>query len=211
MGAYLGVGVCLGHYISGLWSRFIHCFHTYIHTYAGIGNLTSNMPLHSDANTLALTEVTSPLMSDDEYLVSDDELSGSELEEEYSWEAIGGKDVHNLLYGHADVTVFQSYLLTFQYSMKHSLTQSALSDLLDLIKVHLPQDTAYLRSVHQMKGFFMKLFPHAAPLIHEYCSYCLSALPPNGACAMPNCPGTSKGQFITIPLIPQLRRIFEGV
>ena len=71
------------------------------------------MPLHtslpSDANTLALTEVTSPLMSDDEYLVSDDELSGSELEEEYSWEAIGGKDVHNLLYGHADVTVFQSY------------------------------------------------------------------------------------------------------
>ena len=58
-------------------------------------------------------------MSDNK-LVSDDELSGSKLEEEYSWEAIGGKDVHNSLYGHADVTVFQSYLLTFQYSMNQS-------------------------------------------------------------------------------------------
>jgi hypothetical protein len=58
-----------------------------------------------------------------------------------------------------------------------------------------------------MKGFFM-LLSHAAPLIHEYC---LSALPPRGECTMHNCPGTSKGQFITIPLMPQLRRIFEGV
>ena len=171
--------------------------------------MLSHTSLPSDVNTSILTEVTPPLS--DEELVSDEELLGSELEEEYSWEAIGGKDVHSLLYGHADVTIFQSYLLAFQYSMKHSLTQSALSDLLDLIKVHLPRDTSYLKSVHQMKGFFMKLFPHAAPLIHEYCSYCLSALPPSGACAMPYCPGTTKGQFITIPLIPQLRRMFEGV
>ena len=123
--------------------------------------MSSHTSLPSDAITSVLTEVMSHLS--DEELASDIELLRSELEEEYCWEAIGGKDVHSLLYGHADVTISQSYLLAFQYSMKHSLTQSALSNLLDLIKVHLPQDTSYLKSVHQMKGFFMKLFPHASP------------------------------------------------
>ena len=184
----------------------------YVLLYLGIGSFTSNILSHtslpSDANTSILTEITSPMSVEE---VSDEELLGSELEEENSWETIGGKDIHSLLYRHADVTVFQSYILAFQYSMKHSPTQSALSDLLDLIKVHLPQDTSYLKSVYEMKGFFMNLFPHAAPMIHEYCSYCLSALSSNGVCAMPNCPGTTKGQFITIPLTPQLRRMFEGV
>ena len=53
------------------------------------------LSLPSDVNTSVLTEVTPPLS--DEELVSDEELLGSELEEEYSWEAIGGKDVHSLL------------------------------------------------------------------------------------------------------------------
>lgn len=181
----------------------------------GVGNVDSdtadNPPctaLPSDTNTSVLSKVTCtfPLSAEE---VSDEESLGSEVEEDYSCEAIG--DVHSLVYGHADVTVFQSYLLVFQYSMKHSLTKSALSDLLQLIKVHLPQNTSYLSSVHQMKEFFTKLLPHATPLVHQYCSYCLSALPSNGACAMANCPGTTKGQFITIPLTPQLKRIFEGV
>ena len=55
---------------------------------------TSNTPLHtslpSDADTSVLTEVTYPLVSDEE-LVSDKELL-SDFEEEYSWEDIRGRD-----------------------------------------------------------------------------------------------------------------------
>ena len=86
-------------------------------------------------------------------------------------------------------------LLSFQYSIKHSLTKSAFSKLLQLFKVHLPTAGQYPRSVRQVKAFFMDLFPHTSPLVHEYCKYCLTALPPDdGTCATLNCPGTGKGQ-----------------
>ena len=107
------------------------------------------------------------------------------------------------------MTVLESYLLAFQYSVKHKLSKNALSELLRLIKVYLPQPTAYPTSVYQIKAFFMELFPHARPLIHEYYTYCLAALPINGVCGTLNCPGTA-AQFLTIPLVPQLKRIMEG-
>ena len=58
--------------------------------------------LPSDTNTSILSQVTCtfPLSAEE---VSDEESLGSEVEEDYSCNAIG--DVHSWLYGHADVTV----------------------------------------------------------------------------------------------------------
>ena len=112
--------------------------------------------------------------------------------------------MHSLLYENSDVTVLESYLLAFQYSVKHKLSKIALSELLQLIKVHLPQPTPYPTSVYQMKAFFMELFP-----------YCLAALPINGVCGTLNCPGTGQSQVnhsfsLSLSLAPQLKRIMEG-
>ena len=89
------------------------------------------------------------------------------------------------LYENADVTVFESYLLSFQSTVSPSQL--------------LPTAGQYPRSVRQVKAFFMDLFPHTSPLVHEYCKYCLTALPPDdGTCATLNCPSTGRGQFISI-------------
>lgn len=42
------------------------------------------------------------------------------------------------LYEGSKLTVFQSYILVMKYALRHGLTKRALSDLLDLIGLHLP-------------------------------------------------------------------------
>ena len=183
----------------------------FLHPVCGTSTHSNSIACNSQVSDASLASIL--ISSSGQSMTSDidyEESSGSDFEEEYSWPAFGGRDVHNLLYENADVTMLESYLLSFQYSVKHRLSKIAFSELLRLINVHLPQSTVYPTSAYQMKSFFMELFPHATPLIHEDCTYCLAALPDNGVCATFNCPATGQGQFLTLPVAPQLRRILEG-
>lgn len=142
------------------------------------------------------------------------ETEGSEVEsdaEDDNGFTIDGRNPSTPIYGGAQVTVFESYVLAFQFSVRHSLTKTAFAELLQLISVHIPKSACYPKNVQRVKHFFLQYFPHATPKVHSYCTYCLSVVPSNGSCTRVDCPDVNKDQFISIPLGPQLKKMMEGV
>ena len=131
-----------------------------------------------------------------EYTESDTELP---VDAPAEVSTIGGGDLS--LYLNAQLTA-QSRLLVFQYSLQHSLTKKAFTELLQLLPVHLPTKAAIPSSVYGLKQEFIEAFPEAVAEQHHYCS-------------SQNCQGGSSGGaaavFITIPLRPQLKRIMEFI
>ena len=43
-----------------------------------------------------------------------------------------------LLYNGADLTVLESFLLLYQFALRHGISKQALSDLVSLLNIHLP-------------------------------------------------------------------------
>ena len=113
------------------------------------------------------------------------------------------------LYDGADLNVIDSYLLLLQYSLRHSLTKKAFSELIQLVSVHLPSASKSAESLHKLKGIFIKLFDDIKSVSCKYCSKCHRLLEstttvcPSGCCV-------SIDEFLHIPLKPQLRRKIEG-
>lgn len=115
------------------------------------------------------------------------------------------------LYSGAQLTVFQSYLLIFQYSVRHSLSRKAFAELLQLISVHAPQGAAIPKSVYSIKRYFAKAFPDANSLQHVYCSSCQRSLTSvDSSCGGSECQGGRPAMFITLPLGLQIKRKMES-
>lgn len=111
------------------------------------------------------------------------------------------------LYDSADITVIDSYLMLFQYSLRHSLTKKAFSELIQLVSVHLPCSSKSAESLYKLKGLFMKSYEDIKQVPCQYCSKCHrlleSALCPSGC-------SSGMEEFLHIPLQPQLKRKIEG-
>ena len=80
----------------------------------------------------------------------------------------GGTITEALLYPGADLSTLQSYLLLFQFAIRHSLTSKAFTELLQLLIVHLPRGACIPRSVHSFKRFFVDSFPESRAIQHSY-------------------------------------------
>ena len=117
----------------------------------------------------------------------------------------------NPLYDGADISIFESYILVFEFVIRHNLTAKAFSELLQLIAVHVPSSAKMPRSVYCLKKFFLNLFPHAKSRIHSYCSSCHAVLTDNIACSTRGCEDDMKNEFISIPLGPQIQHLMEGM
>ena len=48
-------------------------------------------------------------------------------------------DIHQPLYDGSKLTMFESHLVILKYGLRHGLTKLALSDLLNLVGMHLPK------------------------------------------------------------------------
>ena len=165
-------------------------------------------PSSDDNNSPSIVDAEEEDTSDACVSIADSDIDDSPSDlEEYS----STREAYAKLYRMADVTIYDSYLLAFQYATRHSLTKTAFAELLQLISVHLPASAPFPKSVHRIKTFFSDLFPHASPVVHEFCSFCLSPLSGDEVCSMPNCRGVDKGQFISLPLGPQLKKLMEGM
>ena len=57
-----------------------------------------------------------------------------------------------LLYNGSKLTTFDSYLLIMKYGLRHGLTKQALSDLLNLIEIHLPSSITSSHGVSVQVG-----------------------------------------------------------
>ena len=103
------------------------------------------------------------------------------------------------LYSGAKLTVFQSYLLIFQYTVRHSLSTKAFTELLQLLSVHAPRGAAISKSVHNMKRYFLQVFPEANTVQHAYCSSCQRSLPSvASSCGGSACQGGHPAMYITV-------------
>ena len=117
------------------------------------------------------------------------------------------------LYSGALVTAAQSNLLLFQYTLRHSLTMKAVTELLQLLSVHLPREARIPKSVHTLKRFILESFRDAVAERHFYCGCCQRPLPSEDArCSGLGCSfGDKPSVFITVPNSQQLKRIIEGM
>ena len=167
-------------------------------------------PSSVDSKSSCSVEVEAENTSDTHVSIDDSDIDGSVSESDME-EDSATREANAKLYAIADVSVYDSYLLTFQYATRHSLTKTAFAELLQLISVHLPTMAPFPKSVHRIKSFFQDLFSHTNPNVHEFCSFCLSPLSGDEVCSTPHCRGVDKGQFITLPLAPQLKKMMEGM
>lgn len=114
------------------------------------------------------------------------------------------------------LTVTESVLLIKKYQMRHNLTQEALSDLLQLMRLHFPSPNHFPRTVY----LFNKETPVLCdPLEYTYfCSRCLQEIPSKDEATCPNIAcGRSLlsehgavSSFIEIPLEPQILTILQS-
>lgn len=108
----------------------------------------------------------------------------------------------------SDLTIFKSYLLLFQYAVRHSLTAKALQELLHLISVFLPSGAMLPKSVHQLKALFTELFPEQQPKLQNYCSVCHRLYDDEGHALCTCHAGVS--QFVTVSVAAQLKSRLES-
>lgn len=94
------------------------------------------------------------------------------------------------LYQNSDISCLQSHLLLFQYALKHHLPTRAFTDLLHLLKVHVPPTAQIPSSVYVLRQFFLRVFPESKGEIHAYCTECHRYLHEGQAiCEIQDCAG----------------------
>lgn len=105
------------------------------------------------------------------------------LEEEYKRNDGTQEDEHGLLSGKnmpiyegTDLTQNQSLLLLMSFVLKYQLTDHALSDLLSIMNLHLPN------VIPETKYLFYKKFQHQKFVRHYFCEDCTFYYGPNDQC-----------------------------
>ena len=118
------------------------------------------------------------------------------------------EDFDEPLYPGAKLTFFQSYLQLFQYALRHRLTKLAFSDLLNLVGNHLRTNS--MVSLYKLKKYFLHLYQDLSFNTHFCCSSChASLLTMESTC--PNGCQDEVMEFLSISVVPQLRRRLEGM
>ena len=115
------------------------------------------------------------------------------------------------LYEGADLTILDSYILHYEFALRHRLTKQAFSELIGLVSAHLPSSESPALSVHMLQQFFVRHFDELAPISYHYCSACHRLLEPPNVVDCPNGCAAATSQFLHIPLSLQLKRRLEGM
>ena len=113
------------------------------------------------------------------------------------------------LYPGATLTYFESHLQVFQYALRHRLTKLAFGDLLNLIDNHLPPTNSMV-SLYKLKKHFLHLYRDITYTTHFCCSSCHACLPTLETPCPNDCEDEAM-EFLSISVIPQLKRRLEGM
>lgn len=119
----------------------------------------------------------------------------------------GLEEYETPLFEGSQVTVFDSYLLLYQFSLKHSLTKLAFQELIDLVNLHLP--TARISTLYKLQKFFVEHFQLGKPISKLYCQQC-HHLMKSGESTCPNECDTTTCRFVSVPIKQQVKRILES-
>ena len=73
------------------------------------------------------------------------------------------------IYPGCPLNIMESALLLLECAISEKLTGTALTRVLELIQMHLPDETEYFKNIKQLKKYFKNVDEHE---IHYYCSNC---------------------------------------
>lgn len=126
------------------------------------------------------------------------------------------------LYPGASITVEDSILSIMKYALRHKTSYSALSDLLNLIVLHLPSEshTEHLQSLYFLKKAFStqsEKYGHEQSdivIVHEYCPNCIALWRSENdrICRFCGKARTRKknNYFLALDIGAQLKSLFKG-
>ena len=141
--------------------------------------------------------------------VSDDELDNDVTSNPLPLEA------GQLLYDSSSLTVPASCLLIKKFALRHNLTQVAVGDLLQLIRLHCPPPNHCPTSVYQFNKVLGDLKQPSR--YHYYCADCLQQISgseinkcPNTSCKKDLSTADAKCMFMEIPVEDQLQTLLES-
>ena len=148
-------------------------------------------------------------------LSDDSDSDSSDTDSDYMDEEEQREQKHKaefttLLYDGADITILESYLLLYQFALRHGMSKQALTDLVSLLNVHLPQQAKSARSFYKLKQFFEQHFDDLESRVHYYCTNCHRLVDSDKSMCPNNCEA-GVSQFVHLPVEPQLRRKLEGL
>ena len=108
------------------------------------------------------------------------------------------------------MTVYTAMVLILSYSIRFSLSSTALSNLLLLFNLLLPKDSKLCKTLHHFRKHFQSI---KTPMnYHYYCSNCLTKLSSSSLKIYANCGYdltiTDIGYFIEFPIANQLKSSF---
>lgn len=116
-------------------------------------------------------------------------------------------DATEPLYENSPLSVFESYVLLLQFSLRFSLSKNALAMLLKILAAHLPRSNKCARSVYLLRKFFERNLSILEATPHRYCRNCHSL---TGVEGCKKCIQQTTSMFLEVPLIPQLKDRFSS-
>ena len=177
----------------------------------------------SSFNSSVISSINSSISIDlsesdhDQSLDSSTDTSSSELESDGANESTdcpttpvcddAVDPLHQPLYDGADLTLWETYMLLMQHSVRHSLTRRAFGDLLKLVGMLLPNKS--MVSYHKLQKYFLDLYGNVGFTKRYCCTRCHSSLPTKEA-TCPNGCGSTSIEFLTMSVESQLKRNLEG-
>lgn len=114
------------------------------------------------------------------------------------------------LYDGADLTVWETYLLLMQHSLRHNLTKRAFSDLLKVVGTLLPKSSIGLVSYYKLWKFFMDLYGDLEFSSHFCCSSCQAAIDDERAACPNGCDESTPIEYLAVSVGSQLKRKLQG-
>ena len=120
-------------------------------------------------------------------------------------------EFHTPLYEGADLTILDSYLMLYQFALRHCITDTAFSELISLVDTHVPKDAKSATSLYKLRKFFESNFNNLGSQLYTYCTKCHRLLgDPDLTMCPSGCGGSQVNKFLYVPIQPQLKKKLEG-
>ena len=121
-------------------------------------------------------------------------------------------EFHTPLYEGADLTILDSYLMLYQFALRHCITDTAFSELISLVDTHVPKDAKSATSLYKLRKFFESNFNDLGSQLYTYCIKCHRLLEgdPDLTVCPSGCGGSQVNKFLYVPIQPQLKKKLEG-
>lgn len=112
------------------------------------------------------------------------------------------------LYDGALLTTEESMYATYLYAIKNNLSYQATSQLLDLMKIHLPSPNCYPKSFYSLKKHMSGM---AKLNVRKFCSACFDEVSSEQKhCTKRQCKLSSLSYYAVLPFEEHLQHMFSG-